>query len=139
MVALFSDNSDLCVIPATEQQILNAQQRLGVTFHPDYIEFIRLYGGSFGGVDIHAFENGSLLGSTTVIDLTLGFRELCAQDVPPGLEDAIAISDDGCGNPILLSGTGQIFLYLHDEHEVELLATSLESLVEQSFPDDPHQ
>lgn len=118
---------------------MNAQQRLGITFHHDYIKFIRLYGGSFGDVDIHAFENGSLLGSTSVIDLTLGFRELCAQDDLPDLEDAIAISGDGSGNPILLSGTGQIFLYLHEEHEVELLTTSLESLIEQSFPGDPHQ
>ena len=134
--ALFSDHPDLCGIPATDQQVLNAQQRLGVIFHPDYVQFIKLYGGSFGGVDIHAFENGSLLGTCTVIDLTLGFRELCAPDIPVGLEDAIAISDDGGGNPILLSSAGQIFLYLHDEHEVELLATSLECLIEKSFPGD---
>ncbi|KPC17043.1 SMI1/KNR4 family protein [Pseudomonas amygdali] len=132
--ALYLDHPSLRGTPATDQQILGAQERLGVTFHPDYIDFIKHYGGSFGGVDIHAFGNGSLLGTCTVIDLTLGFRELCDHFIPTGLEDAIAISDDGGGNPILISSRGQIYLYLHDEHKVELLASSLEALLEQSFP-----
>ncbi|QXH48217.1 SMI1/KNR4 family protein [Pseudomonas xanthosomatis] len=134
LLQLFNDHPDLMGKPATDEQIEAAQQALGITFHPDYVEFIKLFGGAFGGVDIHAFENGSMLGKTTVTELTERFRDRYDTSGLPELHDALAISDDGSGNPILMNSQGQLYLYLHDEGEVELLAPSLEALLTSSFP-----
>lgn len=82
---------------------------------------------------IHAFENGSLIGKETVTELTTGFRDCYDTSGLPELQDAIVLSDDGSGNPILMNSQGQLYLYLHDEGEVELLAPSLEALLTASF------
>lgn len=131
---LFKDHPSLLGKPASDEQIHSAQQTLGITFHPDYVEFIKRFGGSFGGVGIHAFENGSLIGNETVTELTTDFRDCYDASGLPQLHDAFVISDDGSGNPILMNSQGQLYLYLHDEGEVELLAPSLEALLTSSFP-----
>lgn len=38
------DNSTLAGSPASQQEIAHAQQQLGVTFHEDYVHFIRTFG-----------------------------------------------------------------------------------------------
>ncbi|WP_338526408.1 SMI1/KNR4 family protein [Pseudomonas batumici] len=119
--------------PATDAEIQQAENLLKVTFNEQYVEFIKLFGGAFGGIDIHAFNNGSLLGKATVIDLTLKFRNANENCVPAPLKNAYVISDDGAGNPILMNSNGQILIYLHDEHEVEILYESLEVLLTKSF------
>ncbi|MFK3775207.1 SMI1/KNR4 family protein [Pseudomonas sp. NPDC089406] len=131
---LFNDHPGLLGKPASDEQINNAQHVLGITFHPDYVEFIKRFGGSFAGIDIHAFENGSLIGKQSVTELTANFRDRHDTCGLPELQGAFVISGDGSGNPILMNSQGQLYLYLHDEGEVELLAPSLEALLTSSFP-----
>lgn len=120
--------------PATDAEIEAAQQILGTAFAPQYVAIIKHFGGSFGGVDIHAFANGSLIGRCTVTELTLRFRERYGDDVSDHVRTALAISDDGAGNPVLISTQGEIMLYLHDENEVEVLFPSLYDMMDAWVP-----
>ncbi|MGE8259549.1 MAG: SMI1/KNR4 family protein [Stenotrophomonas sp.] len=132
--ALLAEHPSLRGQPATDAEIEAAQQILGTVFAPQYVAFIKHFGGSFGGVDIHAFANGSLIGRSTVTELTLGFRERYGDDVSDHLRTALAVSDDGAGNPVLISARGEIMLYLHDEGEVEMLFPSLYDMMDAWLP-----
>lgn len=88
--------------PASEEEIICAQLMLNVQFHKDYVQFIKMFGGAYAGLAIHAFSNGSSIGNETVIDLTLAFRQqfrdvLC----PNSLDTSYVISMDGGENPFL--------------------------------------
>ncbi|MFD3259005.1 SMI1/KNR4 family protein [Paenibacillus lentus] len=109
------DNRTLVGIPASEEEIAKAQQRLNVSFHEDYIHFIKTFGGAYAGLAIHAFSNGSSLGNETVIDLTLGFRDQFKE--PPFAEvlrTSYVISMDGSGDPIIINQAGKVFICYHD-------------------------
>lgn len=131
---LFAAHPSLRGQPATEAEIEASQQALGTVFAPQYAAFIKQFGGSFGGVDIHAFANGSLIGRETVTTLTLRFRERYGDVMPAELHDALVISDDGAGNPVLIARQGGILLYLHDEGEVEPLFPSLYDMMDAWLP-----
>ncbi|MEK4425950.1 SMI1/KNR4 family protein [Solibacillus sp. FSL K6-1523] len=120
--------------PATNEEILNAEQVLNVKFNVEYIQFIKLFGGACAGFDIHAFNNGSSLGKETVVELTQRFRRGGEDLIPQELKDAYVISDDGSGNPILMNAEGKIFIFLHDSWEVELLYNSLQEMLMNYFP-----
>ena len=130
-----NESNDLLGIPATDEEILGAEKYLETKFNEDYIQFIKLFGGSCVGLSIYAFNNGSLLGSTTVVELTRRFRKDAGEMIPSELKDAYAISDDGSGNPILMNKDGNIFIFLHDSWEVELLYHSLEEMLMNYFPE----
>ncbi|MCR8659898.1 SMI1/KNR4 family protein [Paenibacillus endoradicis] len=128
------DNITLVGIPASQEEIVNAEQRLNVNFHEDYVHFIKMFGGAYAGLAIHAFSNGSSLGNETVIDLTLGFREQykelpCAEV----LRASYVISMDGSGDPIIINRAGKVLIGFHDTGEIKLLADSLEELIEENF------
>ncbi|MGO4184921.1 SMI1/KNR4 family protein [Paenibacillus sp. MCAF9] len=128
------DNSTLVGIPATQEEIAKAQQRLNVSFHEDYVHFIRTFGGAYAGLAVHAFSNGSSLGNETVIDLTLEFREQfkelpCAEV----LRTSYVISMDGSGDPIIIDRLGKVHICYHDTGEIKLVADSFELLVEENF------
>jgi hypothetical protein len=120
--------------PATQEEIANAEQRLNVRFHEDYVRFIRMFGGVYAGLSVHAFSNASSIGNETIIDLTLDFREQCTE-LPFGdvLRTSYVISIDGSGDPIIIDQTGKVFICYHDTGEVELLADSFETLIEDNF------
>ncbi len=42
-----------------EEEIKYAQQRLGVQFNKDYVQFMKMFGGAYAGLAVHAFSNGS--------------------------------------------------------------------------------
>lgn len=132
--ALFSTQDGLCGQPATDAEINAAEKKLNVKFNEQYVEFIKLFGGAFGGIDIHAFQNGSLIGKATVTEMTEKFWSVYADKLPENLAGAVVISDDGSGNPILINTAGEIYIYFHEEDEAELLYDSLEALLTQSFP-----
>jgi len=44
------DNKTLVGIPASQEDIAQAQQRLHVHFHEDYVQFIRTFGGAYAGL-----------------------------------------------------------------------------------------
>ncbi|GAB6988254.1 SMI1/KNR4 family protein [Paenibacillus pini] len=128
------DNRTLVGIPASQEEIAKAQQRMNVKFHEDYIQFIKMFGGAYAGLAVHAFSNGSSLGNETVVDLTLGFREQF-KDLPFAevLRTSYVISMNGSGDPIIINQAGKVIIYYHDSGETELLADSFEVLVEDNF------
>lgn len=132
--AMLSTQDGLSGQPATDAEINAAEKKLNVRFNEQYVEFIKLFGGAFGGIDIHAFQNGALIGKATVTEMTEKFWGTYADKLPEELVDAVVISDDGSGNPILINTTGEIYIYLHEEDEAELLYDSLEALLTKSFP-----
>ncbi len=136
MIALdiMTGDGDLYGLPATDSEIETAEQTLGVKFNADYIQFIKAFGGAFGGVEIHAFNNGSLIGNETVTELTERFRDNYLESAGEQWRDAYVISDDGTGNPVLMTAEGVLHLYLHETGETELLYDSLEQLLSQTFP-----
>ena len=128
--ALHADHPSLRGLPATDAQIAEAQQTLGVVFDPQYVAFIKRFGGSFAGVDVRAFANGSLVGRETVTELTLRFRDFYGEGLQDELRDAVVLSDDGAGNPVLVTAQGEVLLYLHEEGEVECLFPSLYDMMD---------
>ena len=92
------ENIELVGKPATYEQIKEAENRLGVKFSGDYIEFIKLFGGAYAGIDIRAFENAKSFGKESVIDFTLHSRTS-----HPEVQNTYVISDDGSGNPIMIN------------------------------------
>ncbi|MBV6716436.1 SMI1/KNR4 family protein [Paenibacillus chitinolyticus] len=128
------DNSTLAGSPASQQEIAHAQQQLGVTFHEDYVHFIRTFGGAYAGLAVYAFSNGSSLGNETVVDLTLGYREQFKElPLAEVLRTGYVISMDGSGNPIIINQSGQVIFCDHDTGEIKLLADSFEALIEEHF------
>lgn len=128
------DNRTLVGIPASQEEIDKAQQRLNVNFHEDYVHFIKTFGGAYAGLAIHAFTNGSSLGNETVVDLTLGFREQF-KELPfdEVLRTSYVISMDGSGDPIFLNQAGMVYICYHDTGEIKLLANSFEEMIEENF------
>lgn len=120
--------------PASDEEIARAENMLNIKFNDQYIQFIKLFGGAFGGISIHAFNNGSLIGNATVIELTKKFRETYSDLDKDILSSFYVISDDGSGNPIIMNTDGEIFIFLHDSYEIECLYGSLEELLIKSFP-----
>jgi len=128
------DNSTLVGIPASQEEIAEAQRQLNVNFHEDYVQFIRTFGGAFAGLAIHAFSNGSSLGNETVVDLTLGFREQFKElPLAEVLRTGYVISIDGSGDPIIIDREGKVCIFYHDTGEIKLLADSFEMLIEDNF------
>ncbi|KOR89161.1 SMI1/KNR4 family protein [Paenibacillus solani] len=128
------DRASLVGCPATQEEISHAEQLLNVSFHEDYLRFIRMFGGAYAGLPIHAFSNGSSIGNETIVDLTLDFREQC-KELPFGEELRVSyvISIDGSGDPIIIDQTGKVFICYHDTGEVKFLADSFEALIEDNF------
>ncbi|WP_068774997.1 SMI1/KNR4 family protein [Paenibacillus sp. FJAT-26967] len=128
------DNSTLVGVPASQEQIAKAQQRLNVNFHEDYVHFIRTFGGAYAGLAVYAFSNGSSLGNETVVDLTLSFREQFKEHpFAEVLQTSYVISMDGSGDPIIINQSGKVFICYHDTGEIQFIADSFEVLIEENF------
>ena len=99
----FLTENEMKGVPATTEQISEAERILNTKFPPDYVDFITRFGGTFAGIDIHAFINGSSVGKETVIDLTQSMRQSFGDgdERQKEAQQSIAIADDGSGNPIL--------------------------------------
>lgn len=131
---LRQDRASLLGSPATQEEIAHAEQRLNVRFHEDYVSFIRMFGGAYAGLAVHAFSNASSIGNETIIDLTLNFREQC-EELPFGdaLRTSYVISIDGSGDPIIIDQTGNVLNCYLDTGKAQLLAESFEALIEDNF------
>lgn len=125
---------DLHGRPATDKEISEAELELGLKFNEQYANFIKLFGGAFGGIEIHAFNNGDLIGNETVTELTKEFRKTYSEHLTDELMQSCAISDDGAGNPILINQDGHIIIFLHETGEVQKMHNSLEELLLKAFP-----
>ncbi len=112
--------------PASDEQVVCAEQELGVKFSPDYIDFVKNFGKAYAGMMINALD-----GNENVVDETKSFRE-----VHPDVTDTYVISDDGSGNPIMINSKGEVEIYYHDsDAEIEIIASSLEQYIEDNFPE----
>ncbi|EKU44832.1 SMI1/KNR4 family protein [Lysinibacillus sp. HST-98] len=101
--------------PASQREIIEAQQQLHVQFHSDYVAFIETFGGTYAGIAIYAFSNGSSLGNETVVDLTMDFRQQYKEFLSPNiLETSYVNSMDAGGNPIFIEPSGHVFICDYD-------------------------
>ncbi|MFC4301958.1 SMI1/KNR4 family protein [Cohnella boryungensis] len=128
------DTSTLVGVPASQEEIAEAQRQLNIQFHEDYVHFIRTFGGAFAGIAVHAFVNGSSIGKETVVDLTLEFREQL-KELPYAevVRTGYVISIDGSGDPIIIDREGKVCICYHDTGEMKVLADSFEMLIEDNF------
>ncbi|KQV97206.1 SMI1/KNR4 family protein [Rhizobacter sp. Root1221] len=120
--------------PALEEEINAAEEKLNVKFHGNYKAFIKRFGGAYAGMPIHAFSNGTSIGKETVVELTLDFRASYAGDERAvELNSSYVISMTGAGDPIFINPAGEVVVAYHDSDEREVLAPSLEELLQESF------
>lgn len=127
-LSTFLKENEMLGTPATDERIEQAEKELGIKFSADYIEFIKLFGGAYAGLDIYAFDNAESMGNETVISLTKDLRKS-----HPEVSNTYVISDDGSGNPIMINSKGEVLIYYHDDEESEVLASSLEKYIEENF------
>lgn len=133
-ILLREDNLTLVGLPASQEEIAHAEQELNVSFHEDYVQFLRTFGGAYAGLAIHGFSNGSSLGNETVVDLTKMFREQFNEHpFAEILDTSYVISIDGSGDPIFINPSGYVYIGYHDTGEIRLLANSFEALIEDNF------
>jgi len=118
-------------IPAKDSDIAEAEEKLKVKFHEDYIVFIKTFGGAYAGIAVHAFENNEMLSKDTVVDLTETFREDYAEDPRSAIiNTGYVISMDGSGNPIVVDASGQVMIFYHDCDEYKIFAPSFSEFIE---------
>ena len=125
----FLKENEMLGNPATSEQIAKAEKELNIKLPEEYVDFITRFGATYAGVDIYAFEEPE-----NIVRLTLQAREAYKND---GRQEeamrSVVISDDGAGNPILINGVGEVVVFYHDCDERELLASSLNQLIENNF------
>lgn len=122
----FLSAHDMIGIPASAEQVIQAEQELGVKFSPAYIDFVLNFGKAYAGMMINSLD-----GNENVVDETKSLRE-----VHPDVTDTYVISDDGSGNPIMINSKGEVEIYYHDsDAEIETIAPSLEQFIEDNFPE----
>lgn len=122
-------------VPASLNQIKNAEEILHTKFNQDYICFLTHFGGSYAGCAIHGFLNAPNVGKETVIELTEQARNLShLQNLFPELDKCIVISDDGAGNPIAIDSKGEVWMFDFDTTKKNKIADSLEKLIEGNIP-----
>lgn len=122
--------------PANDQEIYDAEKRLGIKFCHDYVVFIKTFGGACAGVPVYAFNNNGMMGNETVVSLTEMFRSDYADDARGViLNKGYAISIDGSGNPILIDADGRVLIFYHDNDEYEVFANSFAEFIEGAIDD----
>ena len=123
-------------MPATADQIFQAEKNLNVTLDEDYKEFISLFGGSYVGVPVYGFNNCEMISNESVVELTEDFRSSYGHDNRwPKISQRYVISISGNGDPIIIDKDGKIKIYFHDSNEEEVLADSFHELIEKNLHD----
>ncbi|MBB6275013.1 SMI1/KNR4 family protein [Porphyromonas circumdentaria] len=134
LVAFFGKNPTLLGEPATDEQIADAEKKLGVVMDKDYKEFIQNFGGAYAGIAIHAFSNGTSIGNETIVDLTIKARNLFFNTtLSVELNESFVIADDGAGNPIAIISNGQVVLFDYDTEKRQVVSNSFDEFIEENF------
>jgi SMI1-KNR4 cell-wall len=129
-----NEDINLRGIPANDDEILKAEEVLGLKFDDDYKTFIKTFGGAYAGIAIYGFKNNAALSSETVVDLTLDFRDSYANDERGNIfRKALVVSDDNSGNPILITEEGKVVIVYHDSDDYKTLASSFSAFIEKSL------
>ncbi|SFM13342.1 SMI1/KNR4 family protein [Marinobacter zhejiangensis] len=127
----FSEELSLLGEPATDEEIVMAENELGVAFHDDYKKFIKTFGGTTIGVEVYAFHNNEMMSKDTVVDLTKSFRIDYEDDYRKSIiDDSYVFSMDGMGNPIMSDRQERVIIFYHDSDEYEVLTDSFSKFVE---------
>lgn len=124
----------------TIHEILDAQEKLKVKFHPDFIDFLLKYGGGIvGSYYVYGLKKISLMGSElwSVIQNTQFYKETQKW---PGIGDWYIISEDGSGNPIGIDPEGKVWVSDHDnDFEKVKLANNFEEFLYRLLTDTLYQ
>lgn len=133
---ILSDNDLFAGKSVDELVIKNAEKELNVKFDKDYTEFLSLFGGSYTGFPVYGFNNCDMLSEETVIDLTEDFRKSYLEDDRCELiQSSYVISVGGNGDPVFISPDNKVWIYYHDNDEIEELNNSFEELLEENLLD----
>jgi hypothetical protein len=131
---ILSENDLFAGKSVDEETIKNAETELNVNFDKDYVQFLRLFGGSYTGFSIYGFNNCEMLSEETVIDLTKDFRSNYLIDNRCELiQSSYVISVSGNGDPVFICPDNKVWIYYHDDDEIEELNKSFEELIEQNL------
>lgn len=115
---------------ANDEQILRAEQELGLNFSESYKNFLKNYQcSSVGEFYISTLNRSESSPSDlwSVIQNTNFFKE---QEKWPDIEDWYIVSDNGSGDPIGINPKGEVWISYHDSgFEQEKLADSFEEFL----------
>lgn len=112
----------------SEDEITASALAIGCSFHEDYVDFLRRYGGAMvGSLPVFGLRPVEVMGNDwwSVVELTRRFRE----QGWPGVNEWYVISDDGFGNPIGVARDGRVMISDHNFGGVSVLATDFEDFL----------
>jgi len=126
----FSQYPSLCAGPAPDTAVHEIDQYAGFSVPDDYRLFVKRYGGALvGPYAIYGWGRGHAMGDneTSVVEVTERFRSRHW----PGTENALVVSIDHTGNPIVMDRLGHVSCIDHTSSEVRDLALSFENFLTQ--------
>lgn len=123
--------------PVSKNEILAAEQTLGVVLVPDHREFIERYGAAMvGSLPVLGLRKAKVMGNTwSFVDVTQRFR----RKQWPATEGWVVISMDLAGNPIGIPADGRdhsVYISDHDAAEILVVAGDFEAFVNQLLDDE---
>jgi hypothetical protein len=126
---LFDESPVMRATEASASEIENAARSLNCSFHEDYAEFLRHYGGGMvGSYPIFGIHKAHVMGDFySVVDVTRRFRS----QGWPGTLNWYVISMDGGGNPIGVDSEGRVWISDHDAGAVNQIAEHFEEFLDR--------
>jgi hypothetical protein len=114
-------------VPTSEDEIADAAAAIGCSFHEDYLDFLRRFGGAMvGSLPVFGLRPAKVMGKQwSVVEETNWFRD----QGWPGIAEWYVISEDGFGNPIGIAPDGRVMISDHDVGQVSVLATDFEDFL----------
>lgn len=111
----------------SNEEIAAAAESIGCVFDPDYVAFLRRYGGAIvGSLPVFGLRPVEVMGVVwSVVEVTRRYRD----QKWPGTADWYVISEDGYGNPIGIDPDGQVMVSDHDHGDIATLAPNFEDFL----------
>jgi len=128
--SFFSKNPIAKGTPVNQEQILDAEKELGISFDKDYAFFLLHYGGSMiKATEIYGLgTNSELMSDEDIIELTKSYR-----DDEDGEIDWLIIGSDYSGNAVGINKEGKVITYDHDLDEYYILGDTFEDYILKSL------
>jgi len=116
----------------SDDEITQAATALGVTFHDDYVSFLKRYGGAMvGSLPVFGLRPVQVMGERwSVVEVTRWFRKEGWTET----NEWYVVSEDGFGNPIGIAHDEQVLLFDHDSGHKELFASGFEEFLTKCLP-----
>jgi SUKH superfamily protein len=111
----------------SDEEIAGAAESLGREFDPNYIAFLKRYGGAVvGSLPVFGLRPVEVIGKVwSVVEVTRRYRD----QNWPGTADWYVISEDGFGNPIGIDADGKVMISDHDHGDIAILARNFEDFL----------